>query len=173
MKLVALALILIATFAPPALARDPMPLNAAPQELLSPLFVDEQGHKLTLDDFRGKVVLLNVWATWCLPCREEMPTLDALQARLGGDGFQVVALSIDEGGFPAIRQFFAEIGIKHLKPYLADSIRAMAALGAFGLPTTILIDRDGRELGRLVGPAEWDSPDAIAFFEKIIATKEN
>lgn len=167
------ALALFAAFAAPALARDPMPLNPAPQELLSPPFVDEQGHNLTLKDFRGKVVLLNVWATWCIPCREEMPTLDALEARLGGDSFQVVELSIDEAGLPAIRKFFRDIGITHLKPYLGDSIRVMAGLAVFGLPTTILIDRDGKEIGRLVGPAEWDSPDAIAFFEKIIATKGN
>ena len=173
MNHLALALVLLAAFATPAPARDPMPLNAAPLEMLSPPFVDEEGHKLTLKDFRGKVVLLNVWATWCIPCRKEMPTLDALQARLGGDSFQVVELSIDEGGFPVIRQFFTEIGITHLKPYLGDSIRVMAGLAVFGLPTTILIDRDGKEMGRLVGPAEWDSPDAIAFFEKIIATMGN
>ncbi len=134
MKQLILALALFAAFAAPALARDPMQLHPAPQQMLSPPFVDEQGQKLTLEDFRGKVVLLNVWATWGIPCREEMPTLDALQARLGGDEFQVVVLSIDRAGFPVIRKFFDEIGIENLKPYLGESIRVMAALAAFGLP---------------------------------------
>ena len=173
MKHFALALILISALAASALAGDPMPLNDTPQDMLSPPFVDEADQKLTLEDFRGKIVLLNVWATWCVPCRTEMPTLDALQAQLGSDQFQVVALSIDEAGFPVIRRFFTEIGITHLKPYLADSLRTFAALAVVGLPTTILIDRKGREIGRLVGPAEWNSPDAIAFFQKIIAIKEN
>ena len=172
-KLFALALILITALAAPALAGDLMPLNDIPQKMLSPPFVDEQGRKLTLEDFRGKIVLLNVWATWCVPCRTEMPTLDALQARFGGDQFQVVELSIDEAGFPVIRRFYGKIGITHLKPYLADSLRTFAALAVVGLPTTILIDRKGREMGRLVGPADWNSPDAIVFFQKIIATKEN
>ena len=173
MKWFVAALILSTALSTPALARDPMPLNDAPQEMLSPPFVDEAGRKLTLDDFRGKIILLNVWATWCVPCRSEMPTLDALQGQLGSDQFQVVELSIDEAGFPVIRRFFTEIGITHLKPYLADSLRTFAALAVVGLPTTILIDRKGREIGRLVGPAEWNSPDSIAFFQKIIATKEN
>ena len=173
MKRFALALMLFTAFAAAALARDPMALNDTPQELLSPPFVDEAGHKLTLADFHGKIVLLNVWATWCIPCRTEMPTLAALQAQLGSDQFQVVVLSIDAGGFPVIRRFFKEIGITHLKPYLADSLRSFAALAVIGLPTTILIDRQGREIGRLVGPAEWNSPESIAFFQKIIATKEN
>ncbi|MEO6298879.1 MAG: TlpA disulfide reductase family protein [Paracoccaceae bacterium] len=173
MKHFALLLALFVGFATSALARDLMPLNASPQEMLSPPFVDEAGHKLKLDNFHGKIVLLNVWATWCVPCRTEMPTLDALQAQIGSDQFQVVELSIDEGGFPVIRRFFSEIGITHLKPYLADSLRIFAALAVDGLPTTILIDRQGREIGRLVGPAEWNRPESIAFFEKIIASKEN
>ena len=173
MKWFVAALILSTALSTPALARDPMLLNDTPQEMLSPPFVDEAGQKLTLEDFRGKIVLLNVWATWCVPCRKEMPTLDALQGQLGSDQFQVVELSIDEAGFPVIRRFFSEIGIMHLKPYLADSVRTFAALAVVGLPTTILMDRKGREIGRLVGPAEWNSPDAIAFFQKIIATTEN
>ena len=141
--------------------------------MLSPPFVDEAGHKLKLDDFHGKFILLNVWATWCIPCRTEMPTLDALQSQLGSEEFQVVALSIDEGGFPVIRRFFTEIGITHLKPYLADSLRTFAALAVVALPTTILIDQDGRELGRRVGPADWASPESIPYFKNIIATKGN
>ena len=141
MKWLVVAVIISVASAAAAFADDPIPLNHAPQEMLSPPFVDEAGHKLKLDDFHGKFILLNVWATWCIPCRTEMPTLDALQAQLGGDQFQVLELSIDEGGFPVIRRFFTKIGITDLKPYLADSLRTFAALAVVGLPTTILIDR--------------------------------
>ncbi|MFW8594426.1 TlpA family protein disulfide reductase [Cribrihabitans neustonicus] len=163
----------MALAAGPAFARPLMQLHDNPRPMLSPPFADGQGRALTLDHFRGRVVLLNVWATWCAPCREEMPTLDALQARLGGDDFLVLPLSIDRAGIPVIRQFYEEIGIRHLGMYLAEDIRAMMAVAAYGLPTTILIGRNGRELGRLVGPAEWDSRDAVAQFQTIIATGGN
>ncbi len=152
----------------PARARPLMPLHGKPREMLSPPFVDGKGRALTLEDFRGKVVLLNIWATWCAPCRKEMPTLDALQARLGGDDFLVLPLSIDQAGLKVVREFYDEIGIQHLGMYLADSTRAMLAFGALGLPTTILVDRNGKERGRLVGPAEWDSPKISAQIQSII-----
>ena len=131
-------------------------------------FQDSEGKGLTLADFRGKLILLNIWATWCLPCRQEMPTLDRLQAELGGPDFQVLALSMDRGGFEAITKFYAEVGVKHLARYLDSSTEAASTLGAVGLPTTLLIDRDGREIGRLVGPAEWDSSDMIAFIRSYL-----
>ena len=163
----------VALAATPAEARPPMPLHDAPRALLSPPFIDGEGRELTLEDFRGRVVLLNVWATWCVPCREEMPTLDRLQARLGGDDFHVLPLSIDRAGLGPVRRFYEEIGIRHLGMYLAEDLRAMLALGAIGLPTTILIDRDGRKIARLVGPAEWDSPEAVAQFQSIISQGRN
>lgn len=141
----------------PARARPRMPLHDKPREMLSPPFIDGEGRDLTLADFRGRAVLLNIWATWCVPCREEMPTLDALQENLGGEDFLVLPLSIDRAGMKVVRRFYDEIGIRHLGMYLADDIRVMAAFAVVGLPTTILIDRDGFERGRLVGPAEWDS----------------
>jgi thiol-disulfide isomerase/thioredoxin len=147
-----------------------MRLHDTPREMLSPPFVDGKARDLTLADFRGRIVLLNIWATWCVPCREEMPTLDALQARLGGDDFHVLPLSIDRAGLDVVRRFYVEIGVRHLDMYLADSTRAMWAFGALGLPTTILIGRDGKELGRLVGPAEWDSPEVVAQFQSVITT---
>ena len=156
----------------PAQARPLMPLHDTPREMLSPPFVDGAGRDLTLEDFRGRVVLLNIWATWCVPCREEMPTLDALQARLGGGDFHVLPLSIDRAGLKVVRRFYDEIGIQHLGMYLADSTRAMLAFGALGLPTTILIDRDGKERGRLVGPAEWNSPEVTDQIQSIIDEKE-
>jgi len=148
-----------------------MPLHETPREMLSPPFVDGDGRDLTLADFQGRVVLLNIWATWCAPCREEMPTLDALQARLGGDDFHVLPLSIDRAGLRPVRRFYEEIGIRHLGQYLAEDIRAMLAFAVIGLPTTLLIDRQGRERGRLTGPAEWDSAEAIAQFQTIIAER--
>lgn len=152
----------------PVQARPLMPLHEKPREMLSPPFVDGSGRDLTLADFRGRVVLLNIWATWCVPCREEMPTLDALQEKLGGDDFHVLPLSIDRAGMKVVRRFYEEIGIRHLGMYLADSTRAMLAFGVLGLPTTILIDRNGFERGRLVGPAEWDSHEVMAQIQTII-----
>ncbi|SFH29140.1 Thiol-disulfide isomerase or thioredoxin [Palleronia marisminoris] len=159
--------------ATPATARPLMPLYNTPRRLLSPPFVDGGGRELTLEDFRGRVVLLNIWATWCPPCREEMPTLDRLQAQLGGDDFHVLPLSIDRAGLDPVRRFYGEIGIRHLDMYLAEELRAMLAFGAVGLPTTILINRKGQEIARLVGPAEWDSPQAVAQFQSVISHGRN
>ncbi len=128
-------------------------------------FEDGNGRARTLADLKGKAVLLNIWATWCVPCREEMPTLDALEAELGGPGFEVVPLSVDRAGPEVVRKFYAEIGIEHLGLYIDASMRASFDLQAPGLPTTLLIDSDGQELGRLVGPAEWDTPEMIAFLK--------
>lgn len=155
----------------PVSARPVMPFHDAPRELRSPPFVDSDGRELTLADFRGRVVLLNVWATWCVPCREEMPTLDRLQARLGGEDFHVLPLSVDRAGLEPVRRFYEEIGIPHLGIYIAEGLSAMHALAVIGLPTTLLIDREGREIARLVGPAEWDSTEAVAQFESVIARK--
>ena len=140
-------------------------MHEAPRPLPEITFEDGNGEALTLADLRGKTVLLNIWATWCVPCREEMPTLDALEADLGGPGFEVVPLSVDRAGPEVVRKFYAEIGIEHLGLYIDASMRASFDLQAPGLPTTLLIDSEGRELGRLVGPAEWDTPEMIAFLK--------
>jgi thiol-disulfide isomerase/thioredoxin len=125
-------------------------------------FVDGAGQPRTLTDFHGKVVLLNLWATWCLPCRQEMPALARLQARLGGSHFEVLALATDKKGLPAVRAFYAEIGLQALAIYVDGSERATSQLGALGLPTTLLVDAQGNEIGRAVGPREWDAPAAVA-----------
>ncbi len=139
-------------------AREPMPV--------APIaFVDAAGNELTLADFSGRTVLLNLWATWCTPCREEMPALDALQAQVGGDDVVVLALSLDKGGIEKPKEFLAEVGIRHLALYHDATGRMGTKLGAFGLPTTLLIGPDGRSLGRLVGPAQWDAPEARALIE--------
>lgn len=121
-------------------------------------FVDGAGRPRSLADFRGGVVVLNLWATWCTPCREEMPTLDALQAALGGPRFEVVALSVDREGAGVVRGFFDELGIEHLEVYVDTGMRAPGKLGVPGLPTTLVIDPEGREVARLIGPADWNSP---------------
>ncbi|SHF59490.1 Thiol-disulfide isomerase or thioredoxin [Modicisalibacter ilicicola DSM 19980] len=145
----------------------------SPRDVTNIRFEDDTGSPLTLADFEGKQVLLNIWATWCGPCREEMPTLDALQAELGGLDFEVVALSIDRKGLEVVNEFYQEVGIEHLSPYVDRTGMASADLGAVGIPTTLLLDRLGRELGRLVGEAEWDTPEMIEFLtETIDATKE-
>ncbi|WP_331374762.1 TlpA family protein disulfide reductase [Sinorhizobium chiapasense] len=143
-------------------------LSDVPRPVPEVQFTDGEGRPHTLADFRGKVVLLNVWATWCLPCRKEMPTLDRLQAALGGQNFEVVALSIDRQGAEAVRTFYSEIGVRNLALHVDASGRALSALAALGLPTTILIDAEGRELRRLMGPAEWDAPDMVAFLKSIV-----
>jgi thiol-disulfide isomerase/thioredoxin len=131
-------------------------------------FEDGDGHPKNLTDFHGKVVLLNVWATWCVPCRREMPTLDRLQTELGSSDLQAIPLSIDRGGVGAVRKFYAEIGIHQLPVLIDVSSKASIALGVVGLLTTILIDRDSREIGRLIGVAEWDSPEMVAFLKSIV-----
>jgi thiol-disulfide isomerase/thioredoxin len=138
-------------------------LHKSPKALPEIQLQGADGRARGLTDFRGKVVLLNIWATWCAPCRREMPTLDRLQATLGGEGFEVVALSIDRAGIDVVRKFYTEVGIKHLVLYIDSSGKAASKLSASGLPTTLLIDREGREVGRLVGPAEWDAPAMVAF----------
>ena len=132
-------------------------------------FVDGGGRPVGFADFRGKVVLVNVWATWCAPCVREMPTLARLEAELGGDGFAVVAVAVDRRGLPEVDRFYAKHGIEGL-PAFADTGNAVPrALGVVGLPTTVLLDRQGREIGRLVGGAEWDSPEAVALLRYFVA----
>jgi len=143
-------------------------LLPAPRPLPSIQFMDETGRRLTSEDFRGKVVLLNFWATWCLPCREEMPALDRLQATLGGKDFEVVAVSIDKGdkGPAALKVFYRDVGIRHLRIYHDPTGDAGFEVGMVGIPTTLLLDREGKELGRMSGPAKWDGPEALALIER-------
>ncbi len=132
----------------------------SPEDLPEITFANGAGKALTLGDFKGKTVLLNLWATWCAPCRKEMPALDRLQKELGSDSFEVLALSVDRSGADGSKKFLDGIKVEHLKLYVDASARSATTLKAVGMPTTILIGKDGREIGRLVGPAEWDSADA-------------
>ena len=140
-------------------ARAPFRLRGDPQPVLSPPIVDESGRDRRLEDFGSRVILLNIWATWCPPCREEMPMLDRLQARIGGADFMVLPLCIDDAGIDRGRRFYNEIGIANLSLFWAESLRVQLAFAFVGLPTTLLIDRESREIGRLQGPFDWDSDD--------------
>ena len=145
-------------------------LHPQPRDMPPLRFADGAGAPTSLAAFRGKFVLLNVWATWCTPCREEMPTLDRLQAALGGPDFEVVALSIDQGGAPLVQDFFRQIGIKRLHPYMDQFGETTSALGVVGLPLTLLIDRQGREIGRKLGPAAWDDPQIVELIRRRLGT---
>jgi thiol-disulfide isomerase/thioredoxin len=138
----------------------------APRPVPSLSFEDGSGAKKSLADFRGKVVLFNLWATWCVPCRQEMPALDRLQQKFGGADFEVVAVSIDIRDPNKPKKFLAEIGVKALPFWIDPSgkiFQELRSVGrAVGMPTTLLLDRSGCEIGYLPGPAEWDSPDAEA-----------
>ncbi len=131
-----------------------------PQALADVSFLDAEGKPVKLSDWHGKVVLLNLWATWCGPCREEMPLLDRLQGELGSDTFEVIALAVDKAGLEGASKFFRDIKVENLKLFADPTARVGGKLRVVGMPTTILIDAQGHEIGRLVGPADWDSDDA-------------
>jgi thiol-disulfide isomerase/thioredoxin len=136
-------------------------------------FTDEKGRSLTLADFRGKVIVLNLWATWCTPCLAEMPMLDRLQKQLGDEGVIVIALSLDRGGKDAVSTFYQQAEIRNLGTFLDPTMRSIADARTSGLPTTLLIDADGMERGRVTGPMEWDSPAAIALVRKALPSSRD
>ena len=132
-------------------------------------FQDASGKPLTLENWRGRTVLLNLWATWCVPCRKEMPSLDALEGRLGGANFEVVTVNIDTRDAEKPKVWLKEVGVQKLAYYAdpaAKTFQDLKAIGrAFGMPTTLLIDPNGCELGTIAGPAEWASDDAIKLIQ--------
>ncbi|MCB1334968.1 MAG: TlpA family protein disulfide reductase [Roseivivax sp.] len=131
-------------------------------------FVTFDGARLKLSDWRGKWVLVNFWATWCAPCRKEMPMLSELQAELGGDDFEVVTIATGRNPPPAMQAFFAEIGVDNL-PLHRDPKQALArSMGILGLPITVIVDPDGNEVARLTGEADWASDGAKAMLRVLI-----
>lgn len=148
----------VANFTPTLPAR-PAPITT---------FRDGEGRDVSLLDFGGQVVLLNLWATWCAPCLKEMPSLDRLQAALGGDRFRVVAVSVDRRGAEAVRPYFEKLGIRNLTMYLDPKGEVAASLGLQVLPSTIVIGPHGTMLGKLIGTAEWDAPEAQALLRHYI-----
>jgi thiol-disulfide isomerase/thioredoxin len=141
-------------------------LNPSPKPLPALSFNGPDGVKTSLAAFKGKIVLLNLWATWCVPCRQEMPSLDKLEGDLGSDRFQVLPINIDTTRLERPKAFLNEIGVQKLGLYTdptADVFQALKQTGkVVGLPTTILVGRDGCELGTMSGPANWGSPEAAA-----------
>lgn len=158
----------------PLATGDIAALNVAKTPMLAtPLaFNGPDGGKLTMKDFAGRAIVLNLWATWCVPCRAEMPALDKLQAKAGGSDFEVVAVNVDTARLERAGAFLNEIGVKSLKRYAdptADSFEALRLSGkALGLPTSLLIDKQGCEVGVVAGPMNWDAPEAEAMV-KVLA----
>ncbi|MBC6442020.1 MAG: TlpA family protein disulfide reductase [Rhodobacteraceae bacterium] len=142
-----------------------------PQAVPDVPFWDESGQDITLDRYKGKVVLLNFWATWCAPCRHEMPALNALQQEIGSDAFQVVTIATGRNPPPAIARFFAKESINALPKY-RDPKQALArGMAVFGLPMTVILNRDGQEIARLRGAAEWFTPEAINLMRAVIGAE--
>ena len=142
--------------------------HSAPAPAPQVEFEREDGSAATLADYRGKHVVLNFWATWCAPCREEMPMLSNLQAEMGGDDFAVVTIATGRNPPPAMKTFFDEIGVDNL-PLHRDPKSALARqMGVFGLPITVILDPQGNEIARLQGDAHWDSDSAKAIVAALI-----
>ena len=144
-------------------------VHSAPQEFADATFDGTDG-ELSLAEYRGQIVLLNFWAIWCAPCREEMPTLEALEQDYGGEDFAVVTLATGPNARPAIDKFFDEIGVTALPKYLDKRAALSRANGVFGLPVTVLLNREGQEVARLTGTADWSSDSARAIVDAMLAS---
>ena len=131
-------------------------------------WTNSNGDARRLGDFSGKVVMVNFWASWCRPCLRELPSIDRLQAAMAGDDFTVVAINIDQGGLRVAEPFARQLNLSSLSLYLDPRSIVSRAMGVQGMPTTVLYDRKGRELGRLEGIAEWDTPEAQALLQYYI-----
>jgi thiol-disulfide isomerase/thioredoxin len=147
--------------------------EAASSRNLAPTasFLENGDTARTLADYRGEGVVVNFWATWCPPCVKEMPSLNRLRADLAGDGIVVLALSSDRGGAAVVRRFYAKKGIANLAVMIDEKSKVARALGISGLPTTVMYDAEGREIGRVLGTAEWDAPESIAFIRACLAPR--
>lgn len=144
-------------------------VHAEPTAVPEAAFGHLDGGEFRMADFQGKWLLVNFWATWCAPCRKEMPSLDRLQADLGGPSFEVLTIATGRNAPEAMRRFFEETQVTHLPLYIDPRNALAAPMGVMGLPVTVLIDPDGREAARLIGEAEWDSPEARAILAAFMA----
>jgi thiol-disulfide isomerase/thioredoxin len=142
----------------------PFTWHEAPRDIPDLVFLAKDGRHVPITEFRGRTVLINLWATWCAPCLREMPMLDTLANATAGPKFEVIALNQDRGGLEAAMPFWEEHAFTGLELYLDDGLKTGRLLAARGLPLTILIDAEGRELARLEGIATWDAPEVIAYF---------
>ncbi len=144
-------------------------LHDAPRPVSDEPFTDRAGAEHRLSDWRGKVVVLNFWATWCAPCRKEMPSLDALQAEFGGDRFAVLTVATGRNALPAIDRFFDETGVRNLSVLLDARSKLARDSAVMGLPATLVLDAEGREIGRMVGEADWAGPSARALVAALLS----
>lgn len=142
-------------------AEPPKPVPQTP-------FFDMDGNQVTIADYRGKAIILNFWATWCPPCVAEMASLDRLQGELAGSNMEVLALNEDRNGEEAASAFFEERGLSHLRILIDHDMKLSRAVGVSGMPTTLLINENGEEIAAVLGEAEWDSPDIIAFLKECL-----
>jgi thiol-disulfide isomerase/thioredoxin len=154
-------------------ALAPVPAALAQERKPAPplVFQDEKGERVNLDAFRGKVVLVNFWATWCVPCRDEMPTLSKLQERLGQRGLVVVPIAIDFRGLSAVEDFYRAYGIANLPKYVDENRDAAKRSGFMGIPGSIALDRQGREVFRVEGPLDWAGLAPTTRLESLLAEK--
>jgi len=148
---------------------DDFALHPLAKTVPSLSFTAQDGQQVGLNAFKGKVVVLDYWATWCAPCRVEFPRLDRLQERLGDKGLAVVAVSLDRGGRVAVDRFYDEMHVAHLAKFVDPTSASARALGLRGLPTTLVIDRQGREVARIEGMAAWDGPEIGKILEALLA----
>jgi len=135
------------------------------------VFTDAEGTAKRIADFAGRGLVINLWATWCAPCVAEMPALDRTQASLAADGILVLPLSSDRGGRGQVEPFYRDRGLQHLRIWLDPRGAAARLLGARGLPTTVIVDREGVERARLEGAAEWDTPAMLAAIRRLVGPR--
>ena len=144
-------------------------VHAEPMAASDVAFETFDGQEMTLAAFEGKITLVNFWATWCAPCREEMPSLSALQSELGGEDFEVVTIATGRNAPAAIERFLEEIGAANLPKHTDRKQQLSRAMGVLGLPITVILDREGNEIARLQGDADWNSDSAKAIMKALIA----
>lgn len=142
--------------------------HADPRAAPATVFTDEIGMDMTLQAFQGQVLVVNLWATWCAPCVEELPTLDALQGKLGGPSFQTLVISQDRGGLNVVKPFVEKAGWKNLKIYLEPQNRFARDAKLRGLPTTMIFDRNGQEIARLEGTIDWAGEEIVSRLQAMI-----
>ena len=143
-------------------------VHSAPVDGSDVAFLGEDGDEMTLAAFEGKHVVLNFWATWCAPCRKEMPDLAALQMELGGDDFEVVTIATGRNPRPSMEAFLAEIGVDNLPLHSDERQNLSRSLGVLGLPVTLILNPEGQEIARLQGDADWHSDSAVAIMKALI-----
>lgn len=160
---------LLHEFLQPGLPPLVLVVHDKPRPLPDFQFSDASGNGLSLNRFRGTFILVNVWATWCPPCKQEMASLDRLASLVAEKNLKILPISIDVSESAGVSAFYERLGLKNLPTYVDPSKRVMDALAITGIPTTMLIDPEGREIARTVGPAQWDAPASVKRISELVA----